>query len=61
MMVAKLKLVGALSAMIVGNVMGQKSCVQVNSTDFSSCPCQDAVLKFSLEGQTTVVANTVSA
>lgn len=60
MMTFKMKLVGALSAMAVGSVMGQKSCVQVNSTDFSSCPCEDAVLKFTLEGDTTVAANTVS-
>eukprot|EP00904_Undaria_pinnatifida_P002780 jgi/Undpi1/12502/HiC_scaffold_5.g02173.m1 len=60
MTVSKMKLVGALSALSVGSVMGQTSCVQVNSTAFASCPCVDASLTFTLEGETTVAANTVN-
>lgn len=56
---AKMKLVGALSAMTVATVMGQ-SCVQLSATEFSSCPCEDAMFTFALEGETTVEANRVS-
>ena len=55
-----IKLVGALSVLTVASVMGQSSCVQVNTTELSSCPCNDATLTFTLEGTTTVAANTVS-
>ena len=56
----KIKLVGALSVLSVASVMGQSSCVQLNATDLSSCPCDDATLTFTLEGETSVQANTVS-
>lgn len=58
---SKIKLMGALGvgALTVAGVMGQSSCVQLNATDFSSCPCEDATLTFTLEGETTVAANTV--
>lgn len=60
MTMSKIKLMGALGALTVVGVMGQSSCVQLNATDFSSCPCEDATLTFTLEGETTVAANTVS-
>ena len=61
MAMPKLKLVGALSVLAVADVMGQSaSCVQINSTMLSSCPCDDATLTFTLEGETSIVANTVS-
>lgn len=60
MTMSAIKLVGALSALTVSGVMGQTSCVQVNSTAFSSCPCTDATLTFTLEGETTIAGNTVS-
>lgn len=60
MMMVKIKLVGALAAMAVGSVMGQKQCVELNPTAFASCPCEDAVLQFTLEANKTVEGNTVS-
>lgn len=60
MTTSKMKLVGALCALTAGSVMGQNSCVQVNATVFASCPCVDASLTFTLEGETTIAANTVS-
>lgn len=60
MTMSAIKLVGALSFLSVTSVMGQSSCVQLNATVFSSCPCTDATLTFTLEGETTVAANTVS-
>ena len=60
MTMSKMKLLGALSAMTVASVMSQSSCVQLNATDLSSCPCDDATLTFTLEGETSVEANTVN-
>ena len=54
-----IKLVGMLSVLTGTGVMGQ-SCVQLNATEILSCPCDDATLKFTLEGQTTVASHTVS-
>lgn len=56
---SKIKLVGMLSMLTVTRVMGQASCVQLNTQKFSSCPCEDATLAFTLEGETTVAAHTV--
>ena len=56
----KRALVGVVGALIVASVMGQLSCVQLNNTDFSSCPCGDASLTFTLGGETSVAMNTVS-
>ena len=55
---------GAL-ALFVGGAAGQgsaASCVQVSNVAFDpSCPCDaGSKLTFQMEGQTTVVANTVS-
>ena len=60
MAMCKIKLVGALSVLTVASGMGLSSCVQLNATDLSSCPCDDAILTFTLEGETSVQANTVS-
>lgn len=61
MTMSKLKLVGAISALAVAGVMGQsESCVQLNATELSSCPCDEATLKFTLEGTTSIEDNTVS-
>ena len=60
MTLPKVMLVGALGALTVAGVKGQSSCVQLHATDFSSCPCENAILTFTLEGETTVAANTVS-
>lgn len=57
------KMVAALTflvALTTSGVMGQHSCVQVNSTEFSSCPCADATLMFNQEGKTMLASNTVS-
>ena len=56
----KRALVGVVGALIVASVMGQPSCVQLNDTNLSSCPCGDASLTFTLEGETAVAVNTVS-
>ena len=60
MTLSKITLIGALSALAVTSVVGQLSCVQLNATDLSSCSCSDASLTFTIEGETTVSANTVS-
>ena len=61
MATSKIKMVGALSALAVASVMGQSaSCVRLNATSLSPCPCDDATLTFTLEGETSVQANTVS-
>lgn len=60
MAMSTIKLVGILSMLTVTSVMGQSSCVQLNSTQLSSCPCEDTTLMFTLEGETTIAANTVS-
>eukprot|EP00904_Undaria_pinnatifida_P000567 jgi/Undpi1/10510/HiC_scaffold_29.g12960.m1 len=57
------KMVAALTflvALTTSGVMGQHSCVQVNSTEFSSCPCADATLMFNQEGKTMLASNTVN-
>lgn len=36
------------------------SCVKTFDAAFSPCPCDDATLTFTMEGETTVAANTVS-
>ena len=59
MTMSMIKLVGALSVLTVASVMGQQSCVQLNTTDLSSCPCDDATLTFTVEGTTSVEDNTV--
>lgn len=62
MEMSKTKLVGMLSVLAATSVMVQSSCVQLNTTNtqLSSCPCEDAALKFTLEGETTVASHTVS-
>ena len=53
-------LTGVVGALFVTSVVGQLSCVQLNDTNLSSCPCGDARLAFTLEGETAVTANMVS-
>lgn len=57
---SKIKLMCALSVLTVAGVVGQLSCVQLNATDLAVCACEDASLTFTIEGETTVAANTVS-
>ena len=59
MVVSQIKLVGMLSVLTVTSVMVQSSCVQLNATELSSCPCDGATLTFTLEGKTTLAAHTV--
>lgn len=61
MAMSKIKLVGMLGVLTVTSVMVQSSCVQLDSTQLSSCPCDDATLTFTLEGETSIASNTVSA
>lgn len=61
MTTSKIKFVGALSVLAVAGVVGQSSsCVRLNATELSSCPCDEAALTLTLEGETSVEANTVS-
>ena len=59
MMLSIAGLAAALSAFVtVARVSGQ-SCVNVTAATVSSCPCVQASLMFTLEGQTTNAGNTV--
>lgn len=55
----------AMTVLLASPVVGQDnttvSCVQiVQGPSFSSCPCDEASFSFTMEGQTSVAANTVS-
>ncbi|CAM9611714.1 unnamed protein product [Ectocarpus sp. 8 AP-2014] len=53
---------GALSLFLGGSVSGQESCVQVAYPTWeTNCPCEaGSQYSFTMEGQTTVTANTVN-